>query len=100
MQPYRGKQRGASWVEAIAIADRGRLLASWELKGATGIISDGTINISQDSGFWAFSVWYFPQCGKTYDQLSLEERERLGDHWVRLRRLVQVFFREYLEPGQ
>ena len=98
MQPYHGDQREASWVEAVAIADQERLLASWEFQGATGRISDGAIMSSQDSEFWVFSVWYFPQFGKTYDQLSVEERERLGDHWVRLRQVVQAFFRDYLEP--
>lgn len=100
MRPFRGDQREASWVEAVAIAEEGRLLASWELKGATGVISDGPINRSQDSEFWAFSIWFFPNYGKTYDQLSMAERERLGDHWVRLRKVVQDFFRGYLEPTQ
>ena len=34
MRAYNGEQREASWVEAVAIADQGRLLASWELEGA------------------------------------------------------------------
>lgn len=100
MQPFNGDQREASWVEAVAIADQGRLLASWELKGATGIISDSAINIPPDPGFWAFSVWYFPQLGKTYEQLSLEERERLGDHWAQLRGVVRAFFRKYLKQAR
>ena len=29
MQPYQGEDRRASWVEALAIADRGRVLVSW-----------------------------------------------------------------------
>lgn len=92
MQPYSGPQREASWVEAVAIADRGRVLASWEIKGATGLIANSASSRSQASGFWAFSVWYFPQLGKTYDQLTLEEREEVEDHWVLLRRVVQSFF--------
>ena len=100
MRPYRGDQREASWVEAVAIADQGRVLASWEIKGATGVISDHAINSPQDAGFWVFSAWHFPQYDKTYNQLSLEEREQLGDHWVRLRQPVQEFLRQYLAPGQ
>jgi inosine/xanthosine triphosphate pyrophosphatase family protein len=99
MKPFNGDQREASWVEAVAIADQGRLLASWELKGATGIISDSSIDIPPGPEFWAFSVWYFPQLGKTYEQLSLEERERLGDHWARLRHVVRAFFWDYLEQA-
>ena len=99
MRPYRGVQREASWVEAVAIADKGRVLASWEIQGATGIISDQAIDSPQNAGFWVFSVWYFPQYSKTYDQLSQEEREKLGDHWARLRQPVQDFFRRYLGTG-
>ena len=99
MRPYRGEQRKATWVEALAVADRGALLASWELQGATGTIADRCVDPSQISDFWAFSIWHFPEFGKTYDQLSLEEREQLDDHWVRLRRLVQSFFRGHLGPA-
>ena len=82
------------------MADQERVLASWELQGATGIIADRPVGSPPASGFWAFSVWYFPELGKTYNELSLPEREKLGDHWVRLRQLVHGFFSEYLEPAQ
>ena len=39
MEPYTGADRSASWAEALAIAYKGRLLASWELLGATGEIA-------------------------------------------------------------
>ncbi len=99
MRPYRGPQREASWVEAVAIADRGEVLASWELRGATGIIAEGPAGPVQPAGFWAFSVWYFPQFSKTYDQLAPEEREALQDHWGRLKVLVRHFFRGYSTPA-
>ena len=99
MGPYRGEQRKATWVEALAVADRGRLLASWELQGATGTIADHYVDLPQTAGFWAFSIWYFPEFDKTYNQLSLQEREKLEDHWVRLRRLVQSFFQRHLRPA-
>ena len=96
MRPYRGERRQATWVEALAVADQGRLLASWELQGATGAIADRCDEPPVASGFWAFSVWYFSEFDKTYDQLSLQELEKLNDHWVLLRRLVQSFFRRRL----
>ena len=40
MRPFRGAEREASWREAVAIAHRGRILVSWELKGGTGLIAD------------------------------------------------------------
>ena len=100
MRPFRGTEREAWWVEAVAIADRGRVLTSWELKGAAGVIAERPGGTAQDPGFWAFSVWYFSQYDKTYDQLSLAEREALQDHWVNLRRLVQRFFRSGFVAGQ
>jgi inosine/xanthosine triphosphate pyrophosphatase family protein len=95
MRPYRGAEREASWIEAVAIADRGEVLASWERRGATGVIAESPCGSAQATGFWAFSVWFFPQFGKTYIQLSPEERDALQDHWVRLRVLVQHFLRGY-----
>jgi inosine/xanthosine triphosphate pyrophosphatase family protein len=89
MQPYHGPERAASWVEAVAIASQDSVVDSWQVNGATGVISDGRGVAPPQSGFWAFSVWYFPQFDKTYGQLSMEEREALGDHWVSLRGLVQ-----------
>ena len=96
LQPYRGRDRRASWLESLAIAHRGRVLVSWELEGATGIIGEKMpVETLEPDGFWAFSVWEFPHLGKTYNQLSTPEREALDDHWVRLQRLVQRFFRSY-----
>ena len=95
MRPYQGTAREASWVEAVAIADRGRVLVSWELQGATGVIADSPSDLPQEPGFWAFSLWYFPQFDKTYNQLSLEQRESLEDHWARLRQLVHSYLGTY-----
>ena len=104
MRPYHGTDRQASWVEALAVAHRGRVLASWELRGATGVIAqdapeEGSSNLPESSidssGFWVFSVWEFPQFGKRYNQLSPAQLEALDDHWVNLRGLVQRYFRSY-----
>ncbi len=97
MKPLTGADRSASWVEAIAIAHQGRLLASWELLGAGGEIAQ-----ARKSGpvpeFWAFTVWTFPQYGKTYNELTPGERESLNDHWARLGHLVRRFFQTIFVP--
>ena len=112
MKPFQGDQRRATWVEAVAVADQGKLLASWELNGATGVIADKsdfvetldrrseTTTVPNTGGFWAYSVWRFPALGKTYDQLSQQEREELNDHWAQLRTKVQEFFSRNSEPSQ
>ena len=40
MHSYRGEERRASWVEALALADRGRVLVSWELSGGIGYLDE------------------------------------------------------------
>ena len=97
MRPYSGEDRRASWVEALAVAHRGRVLVSWELSGAVGYLDerppDGPL-----PEFWVFSVWRFPQFGATYNQLTFSQRESIDDHWGRLSRLVRRYFRSVFLP--
>jgi len=93
MQPYSGPDRAASWIEAVAIAEPGTLLQSWELPGSTGVIAPAPGPQHNLAGFWVFSVWYFPQIGKFYNQLSHQEKDSLDDHWTRLKDQVQDFFK-------
>ncbi len=98
MQPYQGAEREASWIEAVAIADQGQTLTSWELSGATGLIADvsseGPGEDPAVEGFWVFSVWRFPKFGKYYNQLNAAEKQSLDDHWTQLRVRVQSYFRQ------
>ena len=99
MKPYQGTDREASWLEGLAIARQGKVLASWELRGGTGVIAempgDATNAPGDTPGFWAFSIWYFPKFGKTYSHLSTGQRETLDDHWGRLRQLVHRYFNSH-----
>ena len=100
MQPYQNADRGASWIEAVAIADRGQILTSWELIGATGLITDGPGKAPVVEGFWVFSVWRFPEFGKYYNQVTEAERQSLDDHWTQLRAKVQSYFqKEFQRPS-
>ncbi|MYC29221.1 MAG: hypothetical protein F4X65_03900 [Chloroflexi bacterium] len=95
-----GAERQASWVEALAVADSGRSLKSWELQGSTGVIADSVEPGPHPPGFWVFPLWYFPEMGKYYNQLSATEKDSLGDHWTTLKRLVREYFeREFNSPG-
>ena len=94
MRPFKGEERRASWVEALAIAENGRTLGSWQVEGATGLLLEGSGEGPVVPGFWVFSVWHFPHLGKTYNQLNDEELERLNDHWSQLKSSVQRFFHE------
>ena len=94
MRPLKGEERRASWVEALAIAENGRALGSWQVEGATGLLLEESGQGPVVPGFWVFSVWYFPHLGKTYNELNEEELERLNDHWSQLKSSVQGFFHE------
>ena len=94
MEPFSGEQRNAAFVEALAIADSGATVASWQVSGATGRIVDSLADRGGDTdgnGFWVFPLWYFPQFGCTYDRLTEAERASLGDHWEALRAHVREF---------
>lgn len=99
MQPFSGDQRNAAFVEALAIADGGKTVASWEVSGATGRIVDSLTQRGNDTGgngFWVFPLWYFPEFGRTYDRLTDAERAELGDHWQTLRTRVREFIPGWL----
>ena len=97
MRPYRGEARRASWVEALALAHKGRVLVSWELTGGAGYLDeqppDGPL-----PEFWVFSVWRFPQFGAVYNELTAAQRESIDDHWARLRKLAARFFQSIFVP--
>ncbi|HIF43773.1 MAG TPA: non-canonical purine NTP pyrophosphatase [Dehalococcoidia bacterium] len=97
MQPFTGADRNASWAEAVAIAYKGRLLASWELLGATGELAK-TKPTGLIPEFWVFTIWNFPQLGKTYNELTPEELLSLNDHWSQFGRLVRRFFESIYVP--
>ncbi len=104
MQPYQGAEREASWIEAVAIADQGQILSSWELTGATGLIADvsskGPGEVPAVEGFWVFWVWRFPGLEKYYNQLTEVERISLDDHWTQLKAKVQSYFQqEFQRPS-
>jgi len=99
MQPYKGDERKASWVEALAIAEGGCTLASWEVEGANGILLEQPGRGPRVTGFWVFSLWYFPHLGKTYNELDEQELEGLNDHWSQLKALVQDFFQQPSPPS-
>lgn len=95
MEPCSGRQRQASWIEALAIARHGQILHSWELAGGSGVIAQAPPAGPHPPGFWVFSLWYFPQYGKYYNQLTAGEKADLGDHWAVLRERVKEWVQEW-----
>ena len=102
MEPFSGDQRDAAFVEALAIAEAGQTVASWQVFGATGRIVDSLADRGGDTdgnGFWVFPLWYFAEFGRTYDRLTEAERATLGDHWQSLRVHVLEFIPRWLAHG-
>ena len=97
MGPYRGEERRATWVEALALADRGRVLASWEISGGVGYLDEQAPQGPLPE-FWVFSVWRFRQFGATYNHLTAGQRASIDDHWGHLRRLVRRYVRSIFVP--
>ena len=94
MKSFTGEDRKASWIESIAIADHTEVLTSWEITGADGLISNDPVEDTGIRGFWGFSIWFIPQFGKYYNQLTTFEKETINDHWGQLKRNVQAFFQK------
>ena len=94
MKSFTGEDRKASWIESIAIADHTEVLTSWEITGADGLISNDPVEDTGIPGFWVFSIWFIPQFGKYYNQLTTFEKETINDHWSQLKRNVQAFFQK------
>ena len=94
MKSFTGQDRKASWIESIAIADHTEVLTSWEITGADGLISNDPVEDTGIPGFWVFSIWFIPQFGKYYNQLTTSEKETINDHWGQLKRNVQAFFQK------
>lgn len=94
MRSCSGGERQATWLEALAIADKGTLIASWEVRGATGYVAEAPGPLSAVPGFWAFSVWQIPALGKRYSELTDAELAQVEDHWTQLKDLVQSFLGE------
>ena len=92
MEPYTGEQRAAYWLEAVAIADMGRILSSWTVQSQPGLIETHYDPAAVIEGFWAFSLWRLPHWGKTYAELSREEQDSSDGHWGQIQPLVRRFF--------
>ena len=100
MAPYSGADRQASWVEAVAIAHNGRVLASWQVQGGTGVIAESRELKAAVPEFWAFTIWHFPEFARNYDQLTPAQRDTINDHWSSLGRLVRRYFLSFYVPPQ
>lgn len=82
--------RAATWREAVAIASPSGILQTWEVEGPTGVIQSEP-SAKRIKGFWLASLWFFPEIGKAYTELSIEELRFARDPWLRLKAQIQTW---------
>jgi XTP/dITP diphosphohydrolase len=85
-----GTRRAVERVEAIALSRDGQVLAVWEAARPLGqlVLRYNPSHIAD--GFWLPAVIHLPAFGKTYAELTDEERQTLDDPWNALRPLVRA----------
>ena len=90
MRWHKGSDRTVMWVEALALAERGRLVESFQAEGLKGLLAEeyrpapaGT------SGFWVYGLWVHPTTGKRHWELTKDELRAVGDPWEALAPLIR-----------
>lgn len=87
----RGEQRAAYWTEGLALARDGRLLRSWESSGTRAYLVESFEPTGLKPGFWAASLCYVPDFGKTLAELADEQLPKADPTWSGLRDRVQAY---------
>ncbi len=89
------KDRTVEWYEAMAVADKGKLLFSSQERALDGMI-DKTFNSKYyQEGIWLCSITSFSQFGdRNYFELSREEREQTEDSWSKLKADFEEFMKK------
>lgn len=89
----RGEQRAVYWVEALAIAEPGALLASWEARGTKAYLVERFEPADLRPGFWAASLCYLPDHGTTLADASDSSLPAADPTWSGLRERVRDYSR-------
>ena len=91
MRGREGAERDVIWVEGLALARRGELLASWEAEGRLGRLVTCYDPDAIAGGFWMAGLLHVPRFNKVYARLTPTELAEVDDGWNELRRRVRAF---------
>lgn len=94
MKDKRGSDRKMIWREAAAIAYKGKLLFSLEVDGSEGVMQESYDPKKYRPGIWLCSLWYYPQFGKNFFDLSSAELAKGEISWARLENAIRKFLKE------
>ena len=89
LKEHSNGDRRAQFVEAVAIANDGHLVDSWEAVSAMGWLNEGYEQDQICDEFWISAIWSFPTLGKNYSALSSEERMLVDAPWMSLKPHIQ-----------
>ena len=90
MSEYSDDERSAYWEESVALGYKGRLIKEWSVKSKLGRIALKPSEI-KIHGFWAASIWVFPDIGKSYTELNQKELQKIGDPWVNIKNKIKMW---------
>ncbi len=98
------QDRRMTWYEAVAIALHGKIILSAEVEGAHGIMQREYSKEQYKPGIWLCTLWFFPQFGKNFFELTEQEKEHAEISWLKIENEITKFWKnsivdaEGLEP--
>lgn len=94
MKEKKDEERDMFWHEAIALAYRGKLLFSAEVRGDHSRVQETFIPEQYQAGIWLCTITYYPQFGnKNFFELDKEECKYAEVSWHRLRELTRGYLK-------
>jgi inosine/xanthosine triphosphate pyrophosphatase family protein len=84
----RGDERTVYWIEALALADGGRVKKCWEAHGTKAVLLERFESGQLRPGFWAASLCYLPDRGITLAALDDQALVESDPTWSGLRAQV------------
>ncbi len=92
MKGAKGEERKVLWYEAIVLVKNNQTVLELHVCGGEGILLDYIPDeFDDEGGYWTGYLWFLPEHGKTYMQLTEEEKlassevkRRLGEELKKL----------------
>jgi len=89
------ENRTLEWHEALAVAENGKLLFSFQERAMDGTVSTSFDPKKYEEGIWLCSLTDFPQFGgRNYFDLNTKEKAATEDSWSNLKEKFGEFMKE------
>jgi len=87
----KGNERRFWWTECAAIAEKGKVVFSFEAKGDEGLLQTSYNPKKYRKGIWLCSLWHYPRFGKNFFDLTKDEVKATATSWSQLSLEVRRF---------